>query len=66
LNSDNVLAVVLPEAYIEDPRVVSYVEDELEAELITYPLFPLKKDYYYYAIYEKVDHFFRASGFYRV
>jgi hypothetical protein len=66
LVSDTVLAVVLPESYIEDPRVVAYVEDELEAELITYPLYPLKKDYYYYAIYEKVDHFFRSSGFYRV
>src|SRR6185437_720453 len=56
LVSDNVLAVVLPESYIENPRVVSYVEDTLQAELITYPLYPLKKDYYYYAIYERVDH----------
>lgn len=66
LVSDNVLAVVLPESYIENPRVVSYVEDTLQAELITYPLYPLKKDYYYYAIYERVDHFFRSKGFYRV
>jgi hypothetical protein len=55
------------QTYIEAPRVVSYVENDLQAELITYPLYPLKKDYYYYyAIYEKVDHFFRSSGFYRV
>jgi hypothetical protein len=63
---ENVLAVVLPETYIEDPLVVSYVEEKLEAQIVTYPLYPLKKDYYYYAIYEKVDHFFRTSGFYRV
>lgn len=63
---ENVLAVVLPEAYIEAPKVVTYVEKELGAELITYPLYPLKKDYYYYAIYEKIDHFFRSNGFYRV
>ena len=66
LVSDNVLAVVLPEPYIEDPRVVSDVEDQLKAQMITYPLYPLRKDYYYYAIYEKVDHFFRSSGLYRV
>jgi hypothetical protein len=66
LVSDNVLAIVLPEPYIEDPRVVSDVEDQLKAQMITYPLYPLRKDYYYYAIYEKVDHFFRSSGLYRV
>ncbi len=66
LVSDNVLAVVLPEVYIESPKVVSYIEEELEAELITYPMYPFKKDYYYYAIYERVDNFFRSSGFYRV
>jgi hypothetical protein len=38
LVKDSVLAVVLPEAYIEDPKVVRYVEEALEAELITYPL----------------------------
>jgi hypothetical protein len=52
LISDNVLAVVLPEPYIENPAVVSYVESYLDAQLITYPLYPLKKDYYYYAIYD--------------
>jgi hypothetical protein len=66
LVKDQVLAVVLPETYIENVRVVRFVERELNAKLLTYPLFPLKKDYYYYAIYERVDHFFRQAGFYRV
>jgi hypothetical protein len=47
LAKDHVLAVVMPETYIEDANVVKYVETVLGAELITYPLYPLKKDYYY-------------------
>ena len=66
LVKDQVLAVVLPENYIENSRVVQFVEKDLNAKLLTYPLYPLKKDYYYYAIYERVDHFFRQAGFYRV
>jgi hypothetical protein len=66
LKKDKVLAVVMPEAYVEDPKVVKFVEDDLGAELVTYAMYPLKKDHYYYAIYEKVDHFYRSRGLYRV
>ena len=36
------------------------------AKILTYPMYPMKKDYYYWAIYDKVDHFFKQAGFYRV
>jgi hypothetical protein len=58
LQKDNVLAVVIPEPYIENADVTEYIEVTLDAEILTYPIYPLKKDYYYYAIYERVDNFF--------
>jgi hypothetical protein len=66
LTKDKVMAVVLPETYIENSQVVKYIEKTLDAAILTYPIYPLKKDYYYYAIYEKVDHFFNQRGLYRV
>jgi hypothetical protein len=66
LNRDQVLAVILPESYIESQPVVEYIERHLKASMITYPLFPLKKEFYYYTIYEKVETFFRQKGLFRV
>jgi hypothetical protein len=66
LVKDQVLAIVLPESYIENSRVVRFIERDLNAKILTYPVYPLKKDYYYWAIYEKVDHFYKQAGFYRV
>lgn len=66
LEKEKILGVVIPETYIENTRVVKFIEKDLNASILTYPLYPLKKEYYYYAIYEKVDHFFRQKGFYRV
>src|SRR5262249_20307503 len=39
LEKENVLAVIMPEPYIESQAVVKYVEDLLKAELITYPIY---------------------------
>lgn len=64
LDVRSVLAVVAPESYIECDEFVKYVECTLEAKLITYELYPLKKEYYYYAIYAKVDQYLRSEGHY--
>ena len=61
-----VLAIVIPETYVESKEVVRYIETTLGATVITYPVYPLKKDYFYYAIYEKVDNFFRQKRYYNV
>ena len=66
LTPENVLAVVLPETYLENDEVLNYVESNLNATLITYPIYPLNKTYYYYAIYEKVQHFFKNRGLFDV
>ena len=59
LTSNSVLAVVLPEIYLGDPEVIKFIEEDLEALPITYPILPLNKNYYYQAIYTKVDQFFK-------
>lgn len=66
LEKDKVLAVVLPESYIESERVVSYIENDLGAEIITYPFYPMKKEYHYYAIYQKVEAFLKSGGYFDV
>ena len=66
LKKSRVLAVILPESYIENESVVTFVEKELDASLITYPIFALKKEFYYYAIYEKVEAFLRQKGYFDV
>jgi hypothetical protein len=43
LEKDKVIAVVIPEKYIECSAVVTYIEKTLEAAILTYPIFPLKK-----------------------
>ena len=66
LVKEQVLAIVLPESYLENSRVVQFIERDLNAKILTYPVFPLNKNYYYWTIYERVDHFFKQAGFYRV
>jgi hypothetical protein len=66
LNSSNVRAVVIPESYIESGYIVDFIESKLDADIITYPMFPLNKEYYYYAIYEKVESYLRHNGLFHV
>jgi hypothetical protein len=66
LNKENLIAAIIPESYLADDRVIEFFEDRPEVVLDTYPLYPLKKDYYYYAIYEKVENIMRRGGFFGV
>jgi hypothetical protein len=59
------ILAIMPETYIEDEAYMKKIQ-ELGAEILTYPVYPLRKEYYYYyyAIYEKLDHFYANRGHY--
>lgn len=59
------LLVVMPETYLDNHKYVSALE-ATGAEIQTYPLYPLRKEYYYYSIYEKLDYFYGRSNRYAV
>jgi hypothetical protein len=65
LKSRQLLLAIFPETYLSDQ---SYV-DKIAAtgcSILTYPVYALRKEYFYYAIYEKLDHFYASNGFYNV
>jgi hypothetical protein len=63
LNSRKPLCVILPETYLSNEDYVKRIE-KLGVKIISYPLYPLRKEYFYMSIYEKLDHFYAEKGFY--
>jgi hypothetical protein len=63
LHARKPILAILPETYLEDDAYMKKIED-LGAEVLTYPVYPLRKGFYYYAIYEKLDHFYASRGHY--
>jgi hypothetical protein len=59
------ILAIFPETYLSNEKYIAKIE-ALGAEILTYPVYPLRKEYYYYAIYEKLDQFYAARGFYNV
>ncbi|WP_143748355.1 hypothetical protein [Mesorhizobium carmichaelinearum] len=59
------LLIIIPETYLKNQKYVDKIYRTGET-IETYPVYPLRKDYYYYAIYEKLDSFYRESGFYEI
>lgn len=62
LNKKNILAVVFPEEYCESDTFMDYIE-KTGAEAIPYQSFPVKAEFYYYAIYDKIFEFYSRSNF---
>lgn len=60
------LAVVVPDIYLENPEIVSRVQDDFHATILSYSIYPLNVSHYYYAIYERIEHFYRENGFFDV
>jgi len=60
--TDNVLGVVFPEEYCESDEFMGWVENDLKATPLPYQSFPLKKEFYYYAMYEAVAKFYQSKG----
>jgi hypothetical protein len=66
LNTNSLIAIVMPETYVENQTLFKHIKNVLKASIITYPIYPLKKEYYYYAIYEKVELFLKTNGHFNV
>lgn len=60
-----ILLAILPETYLKNQSYVNRIH-KMGARIETYPVYPLRKEYYYYAIYEKLDSFYRENGFYEI
>jgi hypothetical protein len=59
------LLAILPETYLTNEKYIKKIQS-LGAEVLTYPVYPLRKEYYYYGIYEKLDQFYASRGYYNV
>lgn len=59
------ILAILPETYLEDDAYIKRIT-KLGAEILTYPVYPLRKEYFYYSIYERLDQFYNRRGFYNV
>lgn len=62
LDQRGLLAVVCPNAYLDDPTFLKHVETVWKAEPISYPVLPLSYDNYVGNIYEKVFSYYRSRG----
>lgn len=59
------LLAIFPETYLANSEYIDRIT-ALGAEILTYPVYPLRREYYYYAIYEKLDNFYASRGYYNV
>lgn len=59
------ILAILPETYLGDQEYIKKISDS-GAQILTYPVYPLRKEYYYYNIYEKLDIFYSKMGYYNV
>lgn len=65
LSQKKLLLAIFPETYLTNERYIKKIES-LGTEILTYPVYPLRKEYFYYAIYEKLDQYYAARGYYNV
>ncbi|WP_235770602.1 hypothetical protein [Rhizobium alarense] len=56
---------IFPEIYMTSDSFRSWI-DLYGIELETYPYYPMRRDYYYSSIYEKIDKYYRDRGFYEI
>lgn len=59
------ILAIFPETYLANDKYIKKIS-ALGCEILTYPIYPLRKEYFYYAIYEKLDNFYSSRGFYNV
>lgn len=55
------LAVILPAKYLDDPTVLRTIEEDWNAEVLSYPIFSLSLEQYYATIYAKVLDFYQKK-----
>jgi hypothetical protein len=66
LKERKLLAIVLPDIYLENREIVKLIEQQFSATILSYAIYPLNVSYYYYAIYERVENFYRERGLFNV
>jgi len=59
------ICIILPETYLANATYAKIVEDAAQY-VLTYPVYPLRKEMYYYAIYLKLDELYKTLGAYNV
>jgi hypothetical protein len=65
LHDKSPILAIFPETYLVDEKYIAKIQ-ALGTEILTYPVYPLRREYFYYAIYEKLDQFYTQRGFYNV
>lgn len=65
LSEKKLICAIVPETYLSNENYIESIEST-GAKIITYPLYPLRKKYYYFTIYEKLDQFYKSEGYYGV
>ncbi|MEH3092172.1 MAG: hypothetical protein PGN20_08955 [Agrobacterium cavarae] len=65
LENQSPIFCVVPETYLESEKFMGWA-DKYETVVETYPVYPLRADYYYAAIYEKIEGLYRKNGYYEV
>ncbi len=62
LTVTNPLAVIVPLPYFDNQNFLGHVQSTWKAVPIGYPMYTLSVSGYYYAIYERVEAFFKSRG----
>ncbi len=56
------IAVVLPEIYLDDKRIIEKIQGTWGAEPLGYPMYPLSLNMYYALIYHEILEFYKRKG----
>lgn len=56
-----VLAIVLPDTYLSDKKFIKSIENR-NIDVITYTVYPIQNEFFYYAIYDKVFSYYKDVG----
>jgi hypothetical protein len=59
------ICIILPETYLANSAYAKKLENAAQS-VLTYPVYPLRKEYFYYAIYQKLDELYKNIGAYNV
>jgi hypothetical protein len=59
------ICIILPETYLANKAYAKTLEDATQY-VLSYPVYPLRKEYFYYAIYQKLDELYKRIRAYDV
>ena len=59
------ICIILPETYLANAAYAKTLEGAAQY-ILTYPVYPLRKEHFYYAIYLKLDELYKTIGAYNV